>query len=117
MFSPKHHSSELLNEGLHSRDSKMSVSEPVVKTTTQPKKRKLFTDELKKMLRENFINVLTRENTIGFLDKRIDRNFLIDNISDFTQHFYVCGPDDFVKSIIENLKDLGAKTESLVFEQ
>jgi ferredoxin-NADP reductase len=74
-------------------------------------------DELTEMLGDNFVNVLTREDNIGFLERRIDRNFLIDNISDFTQNFYICGPDEFVKSITENLKQLGAKSDSLVFEQ
>ena len=73
--------------------------------------------ELRKMLKNNFVNVLTRENTIGFLGKRIDRNFLIENIVDFSQHFYVCGPDDFVKDISKHLTDLGADMETLVFEQ
>ncbi len=73
-------------------------------------------DELKKMLKDNFINVLTRENNIGFLERRIDRNFLIDHISDFNQNFYVCGPESFVNNIVENLRDLGAKPDSLTFE-
>ncbi len=73
--------------------------------------------ELQKMLKNNFINVLTRENTIGFIGKRIDRNFLIENIVDFSQRFYVCGPDDFVKDITKCLVDLGADFDSLVFEK
>ncbi len=74
---------------------------------------KEFTD----MLKENFIKVFTRENVIGFISKRIDRDFLIENISDFGQHFYVCGPDEFVKNINTLLLELGAKAEVLVFEQ
>lgn len=73
-------------------------------------------DELAKMLKTNFVNIITRENNIGFREKRIDRNFLIDAISDFNQNFYVCGPADFVNSIVANLKDLGAKSDSLIFE-
>lgn len=73
--------------------------------------------ELFKMLKKNFINVLTRENTVGYIGKRIDRNFLIENIMDFSQHFYVCGPDDFVRDINKLLVDLGADVSSLVFEK
>ncbi len=73
--------------------------------------------ELQRMLKHNFINVLTREDTVGFIGKRIDRNFLIENIVDFSQYFYVCGPDDFVKDITKHLVDLGANFESLVFEK
>lgn len=73
--------------------------------------------EFQKMLKNNFVNVLTRENVVGFLGKRIDRNFLIENIVDFSQHFYVCGPEDFVKDITRLLVDLGANPNTLVFEK
>lgn len=73
--------------------------------------------ELQSMLKENFISVFTRENKIGFLGRRIDRNFLIENIQNFGQYFYVCGPDDFVKDIKSILADLGAEPQSLVIEE
>ena len=72
--------------------------------------------ELQQMFKKDFINVYTREGVIGFNGKRIDRNFLIENIVDFSQHFYVCGPSDFVEIVVENLKSLGAHTDSLIFE-
>ena len=46
-----------------------------------------------------------------------DRDYLIDNISDFNQHFYVCGPDPFVKNITGLLADLGAKPDTVIFEK
>lgn len=73
-------------------------------------------EELHRMLKNNFINVYTRENVVGFMGKRIDRNFLIENIADFNQNFYVCGPADFVKSVTDNLLDLGATANSIVIE-
>lgn len=74
-------------------------------------------EELRNMLKDDFINVYTRENVIGFLDRRIDRNFLIDNINDFGQYFYICGPDKFVNDLKEILVNLGADIESLVIEK
>lgn len=73
--------------------------------------------ELRKMLKEDYLNIYTRENIIGFVGRRIDRNFLIDTISDFSQHFYVCGPSDFVKSISRILIDLGVSSHTLVVEE
>lgn len=72
--------------------------------------------ELQQMFKKDFINVYTREGVIGFNGKRIDRNFLIENIVDFSQHFYVCGPSDFVETVVRNLKSLGATSDSLIFE-
>ena len=74
-------------------------------------------NELYEMLKENFINVYTREGTVGFTGKRIDRNFLIDAIADFNQHFYVCGPKDFVRTITKLLIELGVAPDTLVVEE
>jgi len=74
-------------------------------------------DELQEMFKEDFVNIYTRENTIGFLRKRIDRDFLIEHIVDFGQYFYLCGPEKFVTDITALLYDLGAKPDSLVIEK
>jgi ferredoxin-NADP reductase len=77
----------------------------------------IMNEELHKMLKKDFLNVYTRENVIGFQEKRIDRNFLIETISDFSQNFYVCGPTDFVKNITNHLLDLGATASTVIFEK
>ncbi len=73
--------------------------------------------ELRTMLQNDFINIFTRENIIGFRGIRIDRNFLVKNIADFGQNFYLCGPKDFVENITHLLLDLGATAETLIFEK
>lgn len=73
--------------------------------------------ELLQMLKTDFINVITRQNQIGFVGKRIDRRFLIETIVDFNQHFYVCGPENFVKSITKDLLELGVTPNSLIVEE
>lgn len=73
--------------------------------------------ELLLMLKTNFVNVITRQNTIGFVGHRIDRRFLIGQIADFNQHFYVCGPESFVKSITRDLLELGVTPNALVIEE
>ncbi len=73
--------------------------------------------ELSEMLGKNFINTLTDEKKEGYENRIIDYSFLKEKIVDFTQHFYVCGPPPFVKSISEALTRLGAKTDAVVFEK
>lgn len=73
-------------------------------------------EELHRMLKKDFLKIFTRENVIGFMERRIDRNFLIDTIQDFSQHFYVCGPPEFVRNITNQLLDLGAAASTVVFE-
>lgn len=74
-------------------------------------------NELHKMLKNDFVNFYTRENVVGFTGKRIDRNFLIENIVNFSQNFYVCGPEDFVNTVKHILLDLGASAETIVLEE
>lgn len=73
--------------------------------------------KLHTMLKDNFVMVYTRENVIGFLEKRIDRDFLIDHIGNFKQHFYICGPETFVKDMNKLLLSLGATTENIIFDK
>jgi ferredoxin-NADP reductase len=77
----------------------------------------IMEEELQEMLKDNFIKLFTRENVMGFIGKRIDRKFLIENIADFGQHFYICGSPEFLKSINEYLIDLGANVDTVVFEK
>lgn len=48
---------------------------------------------------------------------RIDRDFLKNHVSSFDQAFYLCGPFQMVEEISAILKDLGAKPDSIVFEE
>jgi len=79
----------------------------------------ILEDEFSNMLGENFINVITDEETDQYtnLDGFIDKDFLADQINDFDQPFYVCGPPAFNDAMIEYLKDLGADPSELVFEE
>ncbi|GGB00147.1 flavodoxin reductase [Puia dinghuensis] len=53
----------------------------------------------------------------GYLHTRIDKKFLKEQITDFRQPFYVCGPDQMVIDLNDILKGLGATPEYLVFEK
>ncbi len=73
--------------------------------------------ELFKMLKKDFVNVFSRENVIGYNERHIDREFLIENIVNFGQKFYLCGPHEFVKSISNHLIKLGATPDTVIFEK
>jgi len=77
----------------------------------------IMEEELESMLGGNFIKIFTRENVVGFRGNRIDRKYLIENIADFGQNFYLCGPKKFVKNITELLIELGATAETVIIEQ
>lgn len=72
--------------------------------------------ELHDLLKENYINHYTKEGVIGFREKRLNKDLLIDYIKDFSQRFYVCGSQSFVHDITNMLMELGASADSLVIE-
>jgi len=77
----------------------------------------ILQEEFKKIMGDNFINTLTQEKKDGYLHGRIDKEFLEEHIDNFDQSFYICGPMQFVKDLIRDLRDLGVETSGLVFEK
>lgn len=63
------------------------------------------------------IYVVDEGDNPRFEHRRIGTAFLKEHIEDFSQHFYVCGPDGMVSDINAALKELGARPEVLVFEK
>lgn len=76
----------------------------------------ILDEEFTKLLGKKFLKVFTRQNVIGYHERRIDRDLLITLVQDFDQHFYVCGPEAFVSDINRMLVELGASADKLVFE-
>ena len=77
----------------------------------------ILKDEFEKMLGTNFINTLTREKSNIYDNRRIDKKYLMEQITDFNQPFYVCGPDQFVSDIHKALIDLGASVDAVIIEK
>ncbi len=73
--------------------------------------------ELLKMLKENFVLHYSREGVMGFKEKHLNRDLLVKYIVDFSQRFYICGSDSFVKDISAMLLELGASAEGLVIDK
>lgn len=67
----------------------------------------ILKEEFEKMLGKNFINTITQEKVAGYDHHLIDEAYLKEKISDFSQHFYICGPDPMVQSLQQILKKLG----------
>ncbi len=81
----------------------------------------ILKDELQEMLGDDFVNILSEETT-GTADNGryasgfINNEFLKNNISDFNQYFYVCGPDPMIQIVLNLLAELGAGEKSVIIE-
>lgn len=73
--------------------------------------------ELRHYLGERCILTCTDSSGPGYDNRRIDRAFLEEQIDNFDQNFYVCGPPPFMDSINSALEALGASGQNLIFEK
>lgn len=77
----------------------------------------IYEQELSDMLGKEAVFILTKENKKGYRNEYIDENFIKNNVTAFDKHFYVCGPDIMVQSVISILEKFGADTDTVVFEK
>lgn len=69
------------------------------------------------MLGNHFINTLTDETTTTYDNRIIDKQYLKEKIDNFSQYFYLCGPDAMVENIHHQLINLGADEKTIIIEQ
>ena len=69
------------------------------------------------MLGDHFINTLTQEKTEIYDNRKIDESYLKEKINDFSQYFYICGPDAMIESVSKILQKLGVHESKIVIEQ
>jgi len=78
----------------------------------------ILKEELTRMLGKDAVYILSNDKVKeGFVGGHIDETFLRQNVSDFSKHFYVCGPDPMIEGINKTLEGLGASPEAVVFEK
>ena len=72
--------------------------------------------ELKKLLGDAFINILSDETHAGFAHGMISEDFLKKSITNFDKIFYVCGPPPMMNAVQKILTRLGVGDNSVVVE-
>ena len=77
----------------------------------------ILREELSGIMGENAIYVISDEPGSEFHNGYIDEEFLLNKITDFKKHFYLCGPPKMIEVISGILTKLGANAESVVFEK
>lgn len=76
----------------------------------------ILKDELTQLLGPDFINLVTDAERDGKINGRVDRDLLGNSITDFSQYFYVCGPEKFMEAVTGALPDLGADKSKIIVE-
>jgi len=73
--------------------------------------------ELRHAFGDKLVLTCTQSAAPGYAQRRIDKEFLTEHVSDFNQQFYLCGPPGFMDAVTAALRELGVEADSLVFEQ
>lgn len=73
-------------------------------------------DELKRLLGDSFINILSDETILGYDHGFITENFLKKNLGAPGSKFYVCGPPPMMDAVQKILVSLGVGEDSVVVE-
>lgn len=77
----------------------------------------ILSDELKSMLGANAHFIITDQKDSMYDQRHINAEFLKAEIKEFSKHFYICGPDAMVTELSGILGQLGADSDSVVFER
>jgi len=77
----------------------------------------ILKEEFDKILGLHAHYILTREENPNYRKGPINKEFLLREIGDFSKPFYICGPDKMVADLNQQLTELGANPEALVFEK
>ncbi|MDO8898005.1 MAG: hypothetical protein Q7V19_10175, partial [Bacteroidales bacterium] len=73
--------------------------------------------EFKKLLGENFINILSDEIADGYAHGQIDEGFLKESIAGFDKQYYICGPPPMMDTIQKQLTNLGIDKKAITIEE
>ncbi|MDF1559642.1 MAG: hypothetical protein P1P83_05485 [Bacteroidales bacterium] len=73
-------------------------------------------EEFRKMLGDNFINILSEEKLSHYHHGMISEEFLRSIVGDFNRQFYLCGPPPMMNALKKQLANLGIEKESLTVE-
>ena len=76
----------------------------------------ILEDELRSLLGNSFINILSDEKADGYFHGMVSKNFLKSTVDDLNRKYYVCGPQPMIDAVLKQLADLGVGENSITLE-
>jgi len=76
----------------------------------------ILENEFSALLGDAFVNILSDEQIEGYHYGRVTEEFLKENISNFNQQFYICGPPPMIKDVENYLINLGVDKNKITKE-
>ena len=76
----------------------------------------IMREQLESMTGLDCLFTVTDQPESSLAAGQIDRSFLEQHVSDFSQRFYLCGPPPMMEALTEILGELGANADSVILE-
>ncbi len=76
----------------------------------------ILESEFKELLGDAFVNILSDEEVDNYQYGRVTEKFLKENVTDFNQQFYICGPPPMIKDVEKQLINLGVNKNNITKE-
>jgi NAD(P)H-flavin reductase len=77
----------------------------------------ILESELRWLLGDSFINILSEEKSEGYDYGFITEEFLKTNIPELQINYYLCGPPPMMVTILRQLGNLGVRESSVTMEK
>ena len=77
----------------------------------------ILKQEFEGLLGQNFINIISEEETKEYAHGHITREFLQRNIPDLKKKIYLCGPESMMEAVERYLSDLGIGEKTIIKEE
>jgi ferredoxin-NADP reductase len=98
-------------------DSKNEIADNILVFANKTRADIILECELKGLLGNSFINILSDEKADGYYHGVITEDFLKTNIPVFYKRFYLCGPPSMMDSVIKHLVHMGVQESSIIFDK
>ena len=96
------------------RDNKLGANKLVYANTTEADI--IERDFLESILRDNFINILSKEKVAGMKHGLISTELLQECMISAHTWFYLCGPPSMMNAVLAQLTVMGVQNERIVYD-
>jgi len=97
--------------------SKNEVGDSKLIFANKTKEDIILDQEFKKLLGNNFINILSEQKADGYEYGQITVDFLQDNFGGINQYFYLCGPPPMMDFVERQLQNLNVDEKHIIKEE
>ena len=102
---------------LRDLDSRRVIEKNTLIFANKTKNDIILENELRHLLGDSFINILSHESISGYAYGFISTSFLKSNIPANNKNYYLCGPPPMMEAVLQQLSDLGISQNSITMEK